>query len=80
MPLPTPTRCKLLVTNPGIGEEHSLLLLANPDGGHPLVDHRVEGPRRHQDALYIMYSLVLCDKRAQYVGILRQSGKEGKKT
>jgi hypothetical protein len=40
---------------------------------------RVECPRVDHDERYIMYPLAICDKRAQYVGILRQSCKERKK-
>jgi hypothetical protein len=36
-------------------------------------------PRVRPDQLYILHPLVVCDKRAKYVGILRQSRREGKK-
>jgi hypothetical protein len=64
----------------------SIMTSATPSGSVPGTRtaapeaRGIGGPRVHQDALYPMSPLGLCDKLVKLVGILRQSCRKRKKT
>ena len=56
----TPPSCRVAKSNRR-GHRHARVRAAR----------RIKGPRVHQDALYTVYPLVICDNVAKHIGILR---------